>query len=111
MDLLFILSGIAMALGAFLLTPWGMPLAAAGLSALRESKVLQWLLGALIFVAAILAMRRDARKQGQREALQDVQAANRQAQDRRVEIDRKAERDAEQVIRDELRVWSKGASK
>lgn len=107
MDLLFILSGLAMALGAFLLTPWGMTLGAAAISALKDSKVLQWLLGAFVFLLAIWAMRRDARKEGQREALQDVEAANRQAQDRRVEIDRETERDAEQVIRDELKRWSR----
>lgn len=107
MDLLFILSGIAMALGAFLLTPWGMPLAAAGLSALKDSKLLQWLLGAAVFLLAILAMRRDARKQGQKEALADVEAANRQAMDRRVQIDRETERAAEKTIRDELKRWSR----
>lgn len=107
MDLLFILSGIAMALGAFLLTPWGMPLGAAAFAALKDSKVLQWLLGAFVFLVAIAAMRRDARKAGQREALQDVEAANRQAQDRRVQIDRETERAAEKTIRDELKRWSR----
>lgn len=107
MDLLFILSGIVMAMGAFLLTPWGMPLAAAAFSALRGSKLLQWLVVGFGLLLAIAAMRRDARKQGQREALADVEAANRQAMDRRAEIDRETERAAKQTIRDELKRWSR----
>lgn len=107
MDLLFILSGIAMALGAFLLTPWGMPLAAAAFSALRDSKVLQWLLAAVVFLLAIAVMRRDARKAGQREALRDVEAATERAVESKREIDREVERTPLQRKRDELGRWSK----
>lgn len=107
MDLLVLIFGSVVAVIAFLATPWGMTLGAAAISALRDSKVLQWLLGAAVFLVAIAAMRRDARKAGQREALQDVEAANRQAMDRRVQMDREIEKAAEQTIRDELKRWSR----
>ncbi|OYW67156.1 MAG: hypothetical protein B7Z40_08670 [Bosea sp. 12-68-7] len=107
MDLLVLLLGTLVGGIAFLFTPWGVPLAAMAFSALRESKVLQWLAFAAVAVIGILALRRDARKAGQREALADVEAANRKAMDRRVEIDRETERAAEQTIRDELKRWSR----
>ena len=106
MDLYLIIFAIGVTIAA-MFTPPGMALAATAFALLRDSKLVRWLTVGLAVVFAIAAMRWDARKKGKAEALRDVEAANRKAQDRRVQIDRKTESDAEQTIRDELKRWSR----
>lgn len=87
--------------------PPGLALLVHAFVAFRDSKVVQWLTVGLAVIVAIWALRRDARKEGQREALSDVEAANRKAMDRRGQIDRDTEKAAEKTIRDELKRWSR----
>lgn len=105
--LLYALGAVLTIGGGVLLLPGGMAVGAAVFAWLRDSRLAQVVTLAVFALVALLALRRDAVKAGKAEALRDVEAANRQALNRRIVIDTKTERDAEQVIRDELKGWSK----
>lgn len=87
--------------------PPGLALLVHAFVAFRDSKAVQWLTVGLAVLVAVWAMRRDARKQGQKEALRDVQAATERAVESKREIDREVERTPLQRKRDEMGRWSK----
>lgn len=108
MDLLtYLFVGIPAALALTAMYPPGLALLVHAFVAVRDSKVLQWIAGFVVFLVAVWVMRRDARKQGEKEALKDVQAATERAVESKRSIDRDVAKEPIQRKRDELGRWSR----
>lgn len=106
MDLLALTLG-GLGLGAFLLSPWGLPLAAAAFATLRDSRLAQGAALALIGILALFAVRRDGKREGLAEAKREVEAANRKAVEKRKRVDEEVGRRTDSQVRDELKRWSR----
>lgn len=108
MDTLLWIAGIVAALATALFAlPGGMAVGAAAFSWLRDSKLAQGVALTAVAVLGLLALRRDARKQGAADALRDVQAATERAVESKRQIDRQVERTPLQRKRNEMGRWSK----
>ena len=105
--LLWIMISVPAALAVLVAMPGGLAILTAGFALVRDSKLAQWCVVAVGILLAIAAIRRDGEKKGKAAALKDVEAANRIAVEKRVQIDRESGAAAEQAIRDELKRWSR----
>lgn len=106
MDLLALLLG-GLGIGAFLLSPWGLPLAAAAFASVRDSRLAQGAALALIGILTLFMVRRDGRKEGVAEAKREVEVANRKAVEKRKRVDDEVGRRTDSQVRDELKRWSR----
>lgn len=106
MDFLALILG-GLGIGAFLLSPWGLPLAAAAYSALRDSRLAQGAALMLIGILTLFWVRSAGKREGQAEAFRKVEAANRKAVEKRKRVDDAVGRRTDSQVRDELRKWSR----